>query len=139
MAGKTKSKDPITRIEDLSYEEAQAIMHCIGGADISAYDVAGHLRAVQRRGLPVWDIKDPRNKTKAPQGSLFTICQPMGDYSVRDKEPYFGCKATLLGATLAAARLSFPKDLVAHKADNVRRVKLDQASQAKARKKAGAR
>ncbi len=131
---KKKAVARITKVEELSYEEAQVIMLCKDGADVSHYDYAGHLRAIQRRGLPVWDIKDPRKKPKQPQGSLFTICQPMGRYKITEKEPYFGCKATSLGITLAAARLTYPVDLEAYHADLKRRIKLDQTNQAKARK-----
>jgi hypothetical protein len=69
----------------ITIEEARAIINVGTGADILDIHGAAALRSIEK-------------KTKT---ALITICRPKGRYSVSDRRPYFGCKATWLGIIVA--------------------------------------
>lgn len=84
-------------------EEAQAILSIKNGADIYSYGLAQTLRGIQRRGVPVDEMKSVPHRMM--EGSLFQITDlMMYTGSGADRMPYFGAIATKRG--LKAARQS---------------------------------
>lgn len=85
----------------LSKREAEALINIRNGVDVYSIGLAGVLRLMQRRGLPVNDFKS--NPGQAPHAdALFDITQPKnytGDG--RDQMPYFGAIATPRGIQAA--------------------------------------
>ena len=93
-------------VDALTREEAEAILKIEDGADVYSLELARVLRGMQRRGLPVGDLKGPKRAWRRPRGRLFLITEPRvyaGDGT--DQVPYFGAIATAAGVEAARAVL----------------------------------
>jgi hypothetical protein len=95
--------------DELTAEEAKAILAIRNGVDVYSYALAQTLRGMQRRGLSVADFKASgrRNAHLEPELRLFDITEPQayeGDGT--DQVPYFGAIATPWGAKVARAALA---------------------------------
>lgn len=93
----------------LTFVEATAIKRLKGGCDVYDYELAGILRKMQRRGLPVDQLQGPavyplqkKKRHRRFKNALFIITDPMSapkDGAAR--QPYFGAIATPHGIELA--------------------------------------
>lgn len=89
----------------LTDKEAAAILSLEKGCDVYSYALAGVLRGIQRRGLPVRDTKAGR---KGRGKCLFTICSAMqAPKDGAKQQPYFGAIAEATGLALAHQQLGW--------------------------------
>jgi hypothetical protein len=97
-------------VDALTQEEAEAILKIKDGVDVYSHALAGVLRGMQRRGVPVGDLKGPKRAWRRPRGRLFLITEPQayaGDGT--DQVPYFGAIATSAGIDAARAALELAR------------------------------
>ncbi len=86
----------------ITIEEANAILAIKDGADVSGYGLAGTLRGIQRRGLPVNQFQGKEKSShKRFDDALFTITDLQCDYDGAGQLPYFGAIATKHGIEIA--------------------------------------
>ncbi len=100
---------------ELTATEAAAILAIKGGCDVYAYALAGTLRGIQRRGLPVNQTQgkakfpgEKKSRHKKFKNALFTITDPMqAPEDGAERQPYFGAMATLAGLKIAHQTLGW--------------------------------